>query len=96
MSRSNGSRLAAKRRAENFGQTSVSASLAQCLGLEDHHGSASAARKLRETPRQLNRQLHNRVHFGLVELVANRPEYAVKFARKFLELMLEREAKEAA
>lgn len=92
----NGSRLARERRRENFGRKSISASLAQCLGLEDHHGSAKAARKLGCTARMLNNYLHGRSRFGLLGLVAESPDYAVKFAEAFLAKMLERQRAEKA
>lgn len=87
-------RLARERRREKFGRKSFSASLVQALGLDDHQGSARGARKLGCTARTLNNHLHNRSR-SFLELVADRPEYAVPFARKFLQLMLKRQRAES-
>lgn len=89
----NGNRLARERRREKFGRKSFSASLVQALGLNDHHGSAESARKLGCAARTLNNHLHNRSS-SFLELVADRPEYAVPFARAFLRAMLRRERAE--
>jgi hypothetical protein len=90
MARVNGNRLARERRRQKFGRKSISVSLVQALGLDDHHGSAKGARKLGCTPRTLNNYLHCRTPV-VVELIADRPEYAVPFARAFLKAMLKRE-----
>lgn len=89
----NGNRLAAERRRQKFGRKSISASLVQALGLDDHQGSAKGARKLGCTPRTLNNHLHNRSS-SFLELVIDRPEYAVPFARKLLQLVVKRERAE--
>lgn len=90
MAHRNGAHAARVRRAENFGRKNISAAIARALGLRDHKGSAAAARKLRYSARQLNNYLNLRTGYGVIEEIANRPEYAVEFARCFLVAMRRR------
>jgi hypothetical protein len=93
MAQGNGNRLARERRRQKFGRKSISASLVQALGLDDHHGSAKGARKLGCTPRTLSNHLHNR-SASFLELVIDRPEYATPFARALLKACIKRERAE--
>lgn len=74
----NGRRLARERRAENFGRTTLSASLVQAIGALR---PSRVARWLGMSDRALRRWRGGNVKITGVEDIINEPELALTFAR---------------